>query len=210
MVSLAGPKDNLLPEATDLDLESVQNNAIDCDTTSKISKPSEVSPIENMDRVVLDSAKKEQSIPTDGKTIDGCDQIESTATNNDSCTATGNSLPTLPYGGENTKELTLITDPTMEKVIGQISYSDWSNKAQHETTLRDIPPNVSGMQPIENSSIVSELPEFSHTPDTTLTNHSSGSSPPQQNTTTNTCRQDQSDSTSVGNSDTSKNKCNHL
>ena len=68
---------------------------------------------------------------------------------------------------------------TTEMVIGEISYSEHSNDLQQDTTLGDIPPDLASMQPIETSSVVSELPEFSQTPDTTTTNSSSGSSPPQ-------------------------------
>ena len=65
---------------------------------------------------------------------------------------------------------------TTEMVI-EVSYSEHSNDLQQDTTLGDIPPNLASMQPIETSSVVSELPEFSQTPDTTITNSSSGSSP---------------------------------
>ena len=97
---------------------------------------------------------------------------------------TGNSSPTVPYDSENSKQLTLVTDATTEKVIVEISYSDQSIEAQTEPPIKDILASVSSMQPVETSSIASELPEFSHTPDTTLTNSSSssGSSPPQPNT----------------------------
>ena len=80
-------------------------------------------------------------------------------------------------------------------------------------TLEDILPNVTSIQPIEMSSAVSDLPEFSHTLDTTLTNSSSGSSPPQRSPTDDTSNKDSetlSASISTANSDTNQNKCNCL
>ena len=48
-------------------------------------------------------------------------------------------------------------------------------------TSSDVPSNF---KPVETSSVVSELPEFSHTPDTTITNNTNSSSglPPPQGT----------------------------
>ena len=104
---------------------------------------------------------------------------------------------------------------TVEKVIGEISYSEHSDEPRNEMTLEEIPPNVTSMQPIETSSVASELPEFSHTLDTTLTISSSGSSPPppQRSTTDDTSNKDSetlSASISAGNGDTSQNKHNRL
>ena len=67
------------------------------------------------------------------------------------------------------------------------------------------------MQPIETLSVVSELPEFSQTLDTTLTNSSNGSSPPQQSITNDTSNKELSSSNSTGNGDTTnQNKRNCL
>ena len=68
-------------------------------------------------------------------------------------------------------------ETTTEQVIGEISYMECSDELHSVKSTSEIPINF---KPVETSSVVSELPEFSHTPDTTLTNtsnSSSGSSP---------------------------------
>ena len=63
-------------------------------------------------------------------------------------------------------------------------------------------------KPLETSSVVSDLPEFSHTPETTVTNSlsSSGSSPPQQNTTSDTNNNELGNSSVTDSSVSSKTK----
>ena len=80
---------------------------------------------------------------------------------------------------ETSKEQTDIMENTTEQVIGEISFMECSDELHSVKSTSEIPINF---KPVETSSVVSELPEFSHTPDTTLTNtsnSSSGSSPPQ-------------------------------
>ena len=80
---------------------------------------------------------------------------------------------------ETAKEQADIMETTTKQVIGEISYTECSDKLQSAKSMSEIPINF---KPVETSSVVSELPEFSHTPDTTLTNtlnSSSGSSTPQ-------------------------------
>ena len=80
---------------------------------------------------------------------------------------------------EISKEQTDATETTTEQVIGEISYMECSDDLHSVKSSSEVPINF---KPVETSSVVSELPEFSHTPDTTLTNtsnSSSGSSPPQ-------------------------------
>ena len=80
---------------------------------------------------------------------------------------------------ETSKEQTDATATTTEQVIGEISYMECSDDLHSVKSSSEVPINF---KPVETSSVVSELPEFSHTPDTTLTNNSnssSGSSPPQ-------------------------------
>ena len=67
------------------------------------------------------------------------------------------------------KELKAVMETITEQVIGEISYSERSSELQTNMSLGEISPNF---KPIETSSMVSELPEFSQTPDTTLTNNS--------------------------------------
>ena len=77
------------------------------------------------------------------------------------------------------KKQTDIMETTTKQVIGEISYTECSDELHSAKSMSEIPINF---KPMETSSVVSELPEFSHTPDTTLTNtlnSSSGSSPPQ-------------------------------
>ena len=80
---------------------------------------------------------------------------------------------------ETSKEQTDNMETTTKQVIGEISYAECSDELHSAQSTSEIPINF---KPVETSSVVSELPEFSHTPDTTLTNtsnSSSGSSPPQ-------------------------------
>ena len=80
---------------------------------------------------------------------------------------------------ETSREQTDIMETTTEQVIGEISYTECSDELHSVKSTSEIPINF---KPVETSSVVSELPEFSHTPDTTLTsmsNSSSGLSPPQ-------------------------------
>ena len=80
---------------------------------------------------------------------------------------------------EISKEQTDATETTTEQVIGEISYMECSDDLHSVKSSSEVPINF---KPVETSSVVSELPEFSHTLDTTLTNtsnSSSGSSPSQ-------------------------------
>ena len=77
------------------------------------------------------------------------------------------------------KEQTDTTETTTEQVIGEISYMECSDDLHSVKSSSEVPINF---KPVETLSVVSELPEFSHTQDTTLTNttnSSSGSSLPQ-------------------------------
>ena len=90
-------------------------------------------------------------------------------------TTTRSPLPEL----ETFKELADATETTTEQIIGEISYMEPSDDLHSVKSSSEVPSNF---KPVETLSVVSELPEFSHTPDTTLTNNtnsSSGSSPPQ-------------------------------
>ena len=78
---------------------------------------------------------------------------------------------------ETSKEHIDATETTTEQVIGEISYMECSDDLHSVKSSSEVPINF---KPVETLSVVSELPEFSHTPDTTLTNNSnssSGSSP---------------------------------
>ena len=145
------------------------------------------SPVETSNTDTVASVQKEQLTAEDSenvKTVDHGEQLETTPIAVETYTAenrksdTGSSSPTLPLDSETTKGLTPSTDTTIEKVIGEISYSECSDEPQNETTLEGIPLNVTSMQPIETYIVASEMPEFSHTLDTTLRNSSSRSSPP--------------------------------
>ena len=77
------------------------------------------------------------------------------------------------------KEHTDAMETTTEQIIGEISYREHSDDFNSVKSSSDVPSNF---KLVETSSVVSELPEFSHTPDTTITNNtnsSSGSPPPQ-------------------------------
>ena len=91
-------------------------------------------------------------------------------------TTTPSPLPEL----EISKEHTDATETITEQITGEISYMEHSDDFHSVKSLSDVPSNF---KLVETSSVVSELPEFSHTPDTTITNNtngSSGSSPPQE------------------------------
>ena len=89
-------------------------------------------------------------------------------------TTTPSPLPEL----ETSKEHTDAMETTTEQIIREISYMECSDDLQ-PVKSSEVPSNF---KPVETLSVVSELPEFSHTPDTTLTNNTNGSSglsPPQ-------------------------------
>ena len=82
---------------------------------------------------------------------------------------------------EISKEHADATETTTEQIIGEISYMEHSDDLHSVKSSSDVPSNF---KPVETLSVVSELPEFSHTPDTTITNNTNGSSgsPPPQGT----------------------------
>ena len=91
-------------------------------------------------------------------------------------TTTLSPLPKL----ETSKEHTDATETTTEQIIGEISYMEHSDDFHSVKSSSDVPSNF---KLVETLSVVSELPEFSHTPDTTVTNNTNGSSglsPPQR------------------------------
>ena len=61
---------------------------------------------------------------------------------------------------ETSKEQTDIMETTTEQVIGEISYMKCSDELHSVKSTSEIPINF---KPVETSSVVSELPEFSHT-----------------------------------------------
>ena len=74
---------------------------------------------------------------------------------------------------ETSKEPADAMETTTEQIIGEISYMEHSDDLHSVKSLSEVPSNF---KPVETLSVVSELPEFSHTPDTTLTNNTNGSS----------------------------------
>ena len=90
-------------------------------------------------------------------------------------TTTPSPLPEL----ETSREPADATETTTKQIIREISYMEHSDDLHSVKSSSEVPSNF---KPVETSSVVSDLPEFSHTSDTTLTNNtnsSSGSSPPQ-------------------------------
>ena len=188
-------RDSILPEETG----GHSNKKLDSDSLRDVTEMTLEPTTESPGNSETASAQIEQITETDGTTAKTVEMSKD---------GTGNSSPSQLSEHEAglAKDQTLSADTTTKKVMGEISYSQQSNKPQQDTTLGDIPPDMSSMQPIETSSVVSELPEFSQTPDTTLTNSSSGSSPPQQSTTNDTGNKELSGSNSTGNSETSQTK----
>ena len=74
---------------------------------------------------------------------------------------------------ETSKEHTDAMETTTEQVIREISYMECSDDLHWVKSSSEVPINF---KPVETLSVVSELPEFSHTLDTTLTNNSNWSS----------------------------------
>ena len=74
---------------------------------------------------------------------------------------------------ETSKEHTDAMETTTEQIIREISYMEHSDDFHSVKSSSDVPSNF---KPIETLSVVSELPEFSHIPDTTVTNNTNGSS----------------------------------
>ena len=97
---------------------------------------------------------------------------------------------------ETSKEHTDAMETTTEQIIGEISYMEHSDDFHSVKSSSDIPSNF---KLVETSSVVSELPEFSHTTDTTVTNNtnvSSGSSLPQGTSSLDNNNNDTTDSSS--------------
>ena len=84
-------------------------------------------------------------------------------------TTTPSPLP----GLEISKEHTDAMETTTEQIIREIPNMEHSDDSHSVKSLSDIP---SSFKPVDTSSVVSELPEFSHTPDTKITNNTNGSS----------------------------------
>ena len=111
---------------------------------------------------------------------------------------------------ETSKEQTDIMETTTKQVIGEISYTECSVELHSVKSMSEIPINF---KPVETSSVVSELPEFSHTLDTTLTNtsnSSSGLSPPQGTSVSDKNNTDLSNFNSTVSSGSSRTKCKCL
>ena len=85
-------------------------------------------------------------------------------------TTTPSPLPEL----ETSKELADTTETTTEQIIREISYMEPSDDLHSDKSSKH--EVASNFKPVETSSVVLELPEFSHTLDTTLTNNTNGSS----------------------------------
>ena len=124
-------------------------------------------------------AEHDETNPATTLSVPNVDVIAQPYQNKETMNVGTTPLPlTLPEV-ETSKEQTDIMETTTEQVIGEISYMECSDELHSVKSTSKIPINL---KPVETSSVVSELPEFSHTPDTTLTNtsnSSSGSSPPQ-------------------------------
>ena len=84
-------------------------------------------------------------------------------------TTTPSPLPEM----ETSKELADATETTTEQIIGEISYMEPSDDLHSVKSSSEVPSNF---KPVETLSVVSDLPEFSHTLDTRLTNNTNGSS----------------------------------
>ena len=111
---------------------------------------------------------------------------------------------------ETSKEHTDTMDTTTEQVIGEISYTECSDESHLAKSMSEIPINF---KPVETSCVVSELPEFSHTPDMTLTNtlnSLSGSSTPQGTSASDKNNNEVSNFNSTASSGSSQTKRKHL
>ena len=74
---------------------------------------------------------------------------------------------------ETSREHTNVMETTIEQIIGEISYMECSDDLHSVKSSSEVPSNF---KQVETLSVVSELLEFSHTLDTTLTNNTNGSS----------------------------------
>ena len=111
---------------------------------------------------------------------------------------------------ETSKEQTDKMETTTEQSIGEISYTECSDELHSAQSTSEIPINF---KPVETSSVISELPEFSHTPDTTLTNtlnSSSGSSPLQGTSASDKNNNEVSNFNSTASSGSRQTKCKSL
>ena len=127
-----------------------------------------------------DKAVTDETSTNDDKTLDNVPIQDALKTTTTTETGTGTVVEQLMTHSQDSGksghagELISLTDATVERVIGEISYSDQSNEVHPYTTLRDIPPDVSSIKLVETSSVVLDLPEFSQTLDTSLTNSTNG------------------------------------
>ena len=133
--------------------------------------------IENPDNTTSNSTNSQESAKTPTESEANSDVAAHPRQNNEP-TSANKTPPALPSSeAENSEEQ---TETTTEQVIGEISYMECSDDLQSVKSSSEVPINF---KPVETSSVVSELPEFSQTPDTTITNtsnSSSGSLPPQE------------------------------
>ena len=137
-------------------------------------------PIENPDNTTSNSTNSQESAKTSTESETNSDVAAHPRQNNEPMSA-NKTPPALPSSeAENSEEQ---TETTTKQVIGEISYMECSDDLQSVKSSSEVPTNF---KPVETSSVVSELPEFSQTPDTTITNtstnmlnSSSGSSLPQ-------------------------------
>ena len=140
-----------------------QNNTL-TDNTNQGSVPSETPDNTTSDSTnFLVEPDKTKSAKTSTESEANSD-VAANPRQNDETMSANKSLPVLPLSeAENSEEQ---TETTTEQVIGKISYMECSDDLQSVKSSSEIPNNFI---PVETSSVVSELPEFSHTPDTTVT-----------------------------------------
>ena len=126
-----------------------------------VSKEADVN-VSNQKSIV--SENETQNEAQDNSTTQGTDQLE-----NGSREQLGETLETKESIDPNTETHSLESDnpvlnsSTREQIIGEISYSDKSDAVHQDISSENL---ASNFKPLETSSVVSELTEFSQTPET--------------------------------------------
>ena len=165
-------------EQPDHDGSKTKNNKTLTDITNQGSVSSE-KPDNTTTELTNSLAEHDKTKSATTLSVPNLDVKAQPCQNEETMSASTTPLPLPLPEVETSKEQTDITETTTEEVIGEISYMECSDELHSVKSSSEIPINF---KPVETSSVVSKLPEFSHTPDTTLTNMSNSSSGSSQGT----------------------------
>ena len=210
-------KQTVLPEATTEPMPPVANEIIGTASTSTISRrrsiASPVTVLKDADVNVSNQKSIVSETETQNEARDKSTMHVVERLIDDSREQPGETLETGESIDQNTETYNLESDSqvhnlsTREQIIGEISYSDKSDAEHRDISSENLPTNF---KPLETSSVVSELTEFSQTPETNDGLSSTVDSPSQQSTTRNNAGNMLMNSTTTDSSVSSSTKCARL